>query len=80
MPSPNPTLRYQVIRIYKELLFLGRDYPQGFTHYRTRLHKAFSSQRDVTDEEAIKQGIKRAEFVKKGAFCCVFDYVFWGAN
>ncbi|KAF2200971.1 hypothetical protein GQ43DRAFT_416808 [Delitschia confertaspora ATCC 74209] len=66
MSVVNPSLRHQVIRIYKELLFLGRDYPQGYDYFRTRLHKAFSSQKDLTDEEKIQQGIKRAEFVKKG--------------
>jgi hypothetical protein len=47
---------------------MGREYPQGYDYYRTRLHKAFSSQKDVTDEEQIEKGIKRAEFVKKGMF------------
>jgi hypothetical protein len=47
---------------------LGREYPQGYDYYRTRLHKAFASQRDLTDEEQIRTGIKRAEFVKKGEF------------
>jgi c-di-AMP phosphodiesterase-like protein len=45
---------------------MGREYPQGYDYYRTRLHKAFISQKDVTDEEKIRQGIKRAEFVQKG--------------
>jgi len=49
-----------------ELLYMGREYPQGYEYYRTRLHKAFASQKHVTDEEQIKQAIKRAEFVKKG--------------
>lgn len=48
-----------------ELLFLGREYPQGFDYYRTRLHKAFASQQHLEDEEQIKKGIQRAEFVKK---------------
>lgn len=49
-----------------ELLYLGRDYPQGYDYYRTRLHKAFASQRHLDDEDKIRQGLKRAEFVKKG--------------
>jgi hypothetical protein len=48
-----------------ELLYLSRDYPQGYTWARTRLHSAFSSQAHLTDVEAIEKGIKRAEFVKK---------------
>jgi len=65
MATPNPALRHQVIRIYKDLLFMGREYPQGYDYFRTRLHKAFASQKDLTDEAKIKQGIERAEYVKK---------------
>lgn len=49
-----------------ELLNLGRDYPLGYSYFRTRLYKAFASQAEIKDEEAIKKGIERAEFVKKG--------------
>lgn len=49
-----------------DLLYLVRDYPLGYDYARPRLHKAFASQAGLTDEEKIKQGIKRAEFVKKG--------------
>ncbi|KAF2459682.1 hypothetical protein BDY21DRAFT_370370 [Lineolata rhizophorae] len=62
---PDPSLRHQVIRIYKELLFLGRDYPLGYDYYRARLHKAFASQAGLRDEDKIRRGIERAEFVKK---------------
>ncbi|KAH8879573.1 hypothetical protein GQ53DRAFT_849548 [Thozetella sp. PMI_491] len=65
MPPPNPQLRRQVIAIYKELLNLGRDYPQGFDFFRPRLHKAFMSNAHLRDEEKIQQGIARAEFVRK---------------
>jgi hypothetical protein len=49
-----------------ELLFLGRDYPQGYDYFRPRLHRAFMANAHLSDEETIKQGIARAEFVKKG--------------
>jgi hypothetical protein len=45
---------------------MGRDYPQGHEYFRSRLHRAFSTQRHLTDETQIKKGIERAEFVKKG--------------
>ncbi|KAF1920311.1 hypothetical protein BDU57DRAFT_438769 [Ampelomyces quisqualis] len=66
MSSPCPALRHKVMRVYKELLYLGREYPQGYEYYRARLHRAFISQKDLEDEEKIRAGIKRAEFVKKG--------------
>ena len=45
---------------------MGREYPQGYNYYRTRLHKAFASQRHLEDTAQIERGIARAEFVKKG--------------
>lgn len=83
MTAIDRTLRHRVIAIYKgrfsappapphltnaELLFLGREYPLGFEYYRTRLRKAFASQSHLTDEAKIKEGIERAEFVKKGMY------------
>jgi hypothetical protein len=61
----NPALRREVINIYKELLNLGRAYPLGYDYFRHRLHKAFSSQAHLSDEEQIKKSIARAEFVKR---------------
>lgn len=49
-----------------ELLYLGRQYPLGYEYFRNRLHRAFSGQAHLTDEEQIRKGIGRAEFVKKG--------------
>jgi hypothetical protein len=54
------------VNIKEDLLFMGREYPQGYDYFRTRLHKAFASQRHLEDEEQIRKGIERAEFVKKG--------------
>jgi hypothetical protein len=53
----------------QELLFLGREYPLGYQYFRDRLHRAFASQAQITDDEQIRKGIARAEFVKKGRFC-----------
>lgn len=45
---------------------MGRDYPLGFSYFRPRLYKAFSSQVGLKDEEEIRKAIGRAEFVRKG--------------
>lgn len=66
MSAPNPALRQEVIRIYKELLHLIREYPLGYDYARSRLHHAFRSQAGLRDEEKITKAIGRAEFVKKG--------------
>ncbi|KAK5045812.1 hypothetical protein LTR84_008905 [Exophiala bonariae] len=61
----NTELRRQVVNVYKELLEMGKHYPLGYDYFRTRLHKAFISQAHLRDEDKIREGIKRAEFVKK---------------
>jgi len=63
--STSPALRQQVINVYKELLEMGKWYPLGYDYFRPQLHKAFMSQAHLKDEEKIKEGIKRAEYVKK---------------
>ncbi|KAK6536895.1 hypothetical protein TWF281_001104 [Arthrobotrys megalospora] len=59
------TLRYQVLNIYKELLYLGKQYPLGYNYFRTRCYKAFSKSAGLTKEEDIRNAIARAEFVKR---------------
>ncbi|KAI7158160.1 hypothetical protein KC349_g5031 [Hortaea werneckii] len=58
-------LRHQVIRVYRELLYLGREYPLGYDYFRPRLHKAFMAKAGLQDEEQIRKGIEQAEYVKK---------------
>ncbi|KAM3422050.1 hypothetical protein BST61_g2426 [Cercospora zeina] len=62
--ASNP-LRHNVIRIYKELLYLGREYPLGYSYFRPRLHKAFMSKASLSDEDQIRKSIAQAEYVKK---------------
>ncbi|KAH6667860.1 LYR motif-containing protein 5A [Halenospora varia] len=75
MAVPNSALRGEVINLYKQLLHLGKNYPLGFDYFRPRLHKAFMSNASMTDEEKIKEGIKRGEFVVKGVcpYMCRFE-------
>ncbi|KAG6012177.1 hypothetical protein E4U54_007683 [Claviceps lovelessii] len=72
MSGPNPELRKQVIAIYKELLHLGREYPLGYKYFQPRLHRAFMSHAAERDEDKIRAGIARAEYVKKGS-CIALD-------
>ncbi|KAI1888137.1 hypothetical protein AGOR_G00181940 [Albula goreensis] len=60
----NP-LRGEVVKLYKNLLYLGREYPKGVNYFRDRLKTAFMKHRDETDPEKIKKLIARGEFVMK---------------
>ncbi|XP_068611405.1 LYR motif-containing protein 5A [Brachionichthys hirsutus] len=60
----NPA-KSEVIRLYKTLLYIGRDYPKGSAYFRERLKAAFIKNRDETDPEKIKHLVARGDFVIK---------------
>nr|XP_019947841.1 PREDICTED: LYR motif-containing protein 5A isoform X1 [Paralichthys olivaceus] len=60
----NP-LRGEVIKLYKCLLYLGREYPKGSAYFRDRLKSAFMKNKDVTDPEEIRKLVARGDFVIK---------------
>ncbi|KAJ3612576.1 hypothetical protein NHX12_020847 [Muraenolepis orangiensis] len=60
----NP-LRGEVVKLYKNLLYVGREYPKGATYFRERLKCAFMKNKDVTDPEKISTLVKRGNFVIK---------------
>ncbi|XP_041113356.1 electron transfer flavoprotein regulatory factor 1-like isoform X1 [Polyodon spathula] len=60
----NP-LRSEVVRLYKNLLYLGREYPKGADYFKDRLKMAFLKNKCVTDPEKIKELIGRGEYVIK---------------
>ncbi|KAI9222085.1 hypothetical protein BC828DRAFT_379365 [Blastocladiella britannica] len=66
MSSP-AALRSRARQVYKELLFLGREYPSppGPVWFHDRLRKAFRANADLQDADAIKTKLNHAEFVKK---------------
>ena len=51
--------------LYKELLYLGKDYPLGYQFFKSKLHKAFIKNKDLTDELEIQKLIDQANYVKK---------------
>ncbi|KAL1894510.1 hypothetical protein Cpir12675_003636 [Ceratocystis pirilliformis] len=65
MKRVNLELRWQVIQSYKELLFVGKEYPLGFAYFRKRLHKAYTANAHLQNEAEIRACLERAEFVKK---------------
>lgn len=65
VPDMANPLKGEVIKLYKNLLYLGREYPQGAAYFRGRLKSAFMKNKDVTDPEKIKQLVAKGEFVIK---------------
>jgi len=54
----------QARRVYKELHYLARDYPDPTYDIHGRLRACFGRYVDKSDDEK-RKGIERAEFIKK---------------
>ncbi|GIX76455.1 electron transfer flavoprotein regulatory factor 1 [Caerostris darwini] len=57
--------RSKVIHLYKNLLFLGRDYPKGYDYFKIRLKEAFMKNKDVKDTHQIELLLTRGQYVIK---------------
>lgn len=54
-----------VKQLYKTLLYLGREWPQGYDLFRKRLHKVFVKNSQETEPQKIDLMIKHGQFVAK---------------
>jgi hypothetical protein len=53
------------MQLYKNLLYMGKEYPKGYDFFRTRAKAAFMKNKSVDDPEKIRLLIARGEFVLK---------------
>ncbi|CAL8078956.1 unnamed protein product [Orchesella dallaii] len=58
-------LKLRVLSLYKNLLFMGRDYPKGYQYFRERCNTVFKKNKGVNDPKEIERLINHGEFVKK---------------
>ncbi|KAJ3744202.1 hypothetical protein DFH05DRAFT_1373710, partial [Lentinula detonsa] len=59
-----PSTRLRVIRLYKELHRLGRDYPDENYDFHGKLRRMFEKNRNLTDPEEIDKALKLGEYIK----------------
>jgi len=57
--------RQRVLLTYKQMLYLGKDYPEGFHYYRKKLNDAFKRNAGESDPSRIEQLLFRANYVMK---------------
>ncbi|KAI8919936.1 hypothetical protein DFJ77DRAFT_220961 [Powellomyces hirtus] len=63
---PTPALRAQVKGLYKELLYMGREYPNGgIAYFKPKLKAAFMKKKDMTDSKDIEAALKQGDYIKK---------------
>lgn len=58
-------LQHRVKGLYKELIYIGREYPAGADFFHTKCKAAFQKNRDETDPAQIELLIGRGEYVLK---------------
>ncbi|KAJ3275024.1 LYR motif-containing protein 5 [Terramyces sp. JEL0728] len=54
----NPKVR----DVYKQLLYIGREYPKGYTYFRDGLKRAFLKKKDLPESE-VEKAVEHAKFV-----------------
>merc|ERR1712018_416600 len=59
------TQRSKVIQLYKQLIYMGREYPKDPEIFRQRCHNAFMKNSKVEDPQQIEELIKRGEYIVK---------------
>jgi hypothetical protein len=57
----NPKVR----DLYKQLLYIGREYPKGFDYFRKGLKAAFLKKRHLQDPQDIQKAIEQGQYVYK---------------
>ncbi|KAG8176575.1 hypothetical protein JTE90_024238 [Oedothorax gibbosus] len=57
--------RTKVITLYKNLLFLGKDYPKGYDYFKTRLKESFLKNKEVKDKAQIEMLLTRGQYIIK---------------
>ncbi|KAJ8006732.1 hypothetical protein DPEC_G00110260 [Dallia pectoralis] len=60
----NP-LRSEVLKLYRNLLYLGQEYPKGPDYFRECLKSAFKKNKDVKDPIEIRNLVDQGESVIK---------------
>jgi hypothetical protein len=51
--------------LYKRLIFLGREYPEGLPYIRKKLKAGFLKNREVTEASQIDVCLSRGEYIVK---------------
>ncbi|KAJ8331684.1 LYR motif-containing protein 5 [Batrachochytrium dendrobatidis] len=58
-------LRYKTRNLYKQLLYIGKEYPLGHAYFKDKLKLAFLKKKDLQDPKEIEQAIMHGEYVYK---------------
>jgi len=55
----------RVIQLYKQLIYMGRDYPKEPEVFKIKCHAAFKKNKDIEDPEKIEQLLGHGNYIVK---------------
>ena len=61
----NPTTRSRVIQLYKQLIYLGREYPKEPEKMTINIHNVFMRNAGETDPKKIEDLIEKGNYIVK---------------
>jgi len=56
--------RLRALRLYKELRYLSRDYPDPSYDFAGRMRSLFEKNRNLHDKQEIERALKMGEYIK----------------
>ncbi|GFT07232.1 electron transfer flavoprotein regulatory factor 1 [Nephila pilipes] len=59
------SIRSRVVQLYKNLLFLGREYPKGYEYFRSRAKASFMKNKDVKDSKELEILLIKGQYIIK---------------
>jgi len=54
--------RSRVVNLYKTLLYLGREYPQGYVYFRDRCHSAFMKNSQLPPDQ-VEPWLEKGDYI-----------------
>merc|ERR1711879_490222 len=63
-PSQMSSQRSRVIQLYKNLLYLGREYPQGYDYFRGKCHAAFMRNKGLEGPQ-VEEWLAKGDYIIK---------------
>ncbi|TRM65017.1 hypothetical protein BD626DRAFT_567874 [Schizophyllum amplum] len=56
--------RLRALRLYKELQYLGREYPDPAYNFNGRIRRMFEKNKTLTNPDDIEKALKMGEYIK----------------
>ncbi|PFH52895.1 hypothetical protein AMATHDRAFT_73735 [Amanita thiersii Skay4041] len=57
--------RIRALSLYKDLLRLGKDYPDPSYDYHGRIRRMFENNRHLTNEDDIEKALRLGDYIRK---------------